>query len=83
MKARSKKIKDLRPYTMPATIALHWCFTSCNGDVQLLRKLMNMMRKHFEGDHTKCTHPFKAKCKDTEIKSQFAKEEFKVTWCNI
>jgi hypothetical protein len=78
MKARSLKVKELVPYTMPATIALRWCFTSCNGDVQLLRRLMDMMRKHFEGDHSQCVHPFKDKCRDTKIKSSIAKQEFKV-----
>lgn len=81
MKARSVKVKELVPYTMPATIALRWCFTSCNGDVQVLKQLMDMMRKHFEGDHSKCTHPFKDKCQETKIKSDHAKQVFKVLYC--
>jgi predicted metal-binding protein len=79
MKAKSKKIKDLIPYTMPATIALRWCFTNCNGDIQLLKQLMTMMREHFEGHHANCIHPFKSKCSDTKIESLVAKEEFKVS----
>ena len=79
MKNKSKKNKDLMKYTMPATIALRWCFTNCNGDLHLLRKLMNMMRKHFEGNHSKCVHPFTAKCSETKIESSSAREQFQVS----
>lgn len=79
MKVKSKKNKALRKYTMPATIALRWCFTNCNGDVNLLRKLMNMMRKHFEGDHRKCVHPFIDKCSETKIDSTSGREQFNVS----
>lgn len=72
-------MKELRKYTMPATIALRWCLTSCNGDVQLLKDLMRMMRKHFQGHHKDCVHPFTDKCSQTKINSDIAKEQFKVS----
>lgn len=82
MKAKSKKAKGLMLLTMPATIALRWCFTNCNGDVHLLKKLMDMMRKHFEGHHEKCIHPFKSKCSHTKIESAADREVFQVSLYN-
>ena len=44
----------------------------------LLRDLMNMMKSHFLGDHSKCVHPFTDRCAITEIKDAASQQVFVV-----